>query len=605
MANLKFSIIIPTFQHCTDLLQPAIESIIQYTDLSHGEVIVVANGCTDGTEEYVKSLGESFKLLSFKEPLGYTKATNEGIKVAEGEYLILFNNDNVLLGQSKNLWLQHLIEPFLNDPKIGVTGPLQLHDDYADADVIIGFCLCVPKKVLNEVMSSTNGLLDETFSPGGGEDIDLCCKMRQKGYTVRQVPREGKLGFSHTNTGEYPIWHKNNQTFKDIPEYTNWIIKRNGVINMKRYNKHIKLNLGAGGIEHPGYLSVDLYDKRAVIKADITTLDLDDNSVDELLAIHVFEHLNVYHSIAILKNWCRILKPDGKLIMEMPDINRLCERFVSANTKERYGILNAIYGSVNTTNEGDPSNITAPHLWGWYDEILRDHLVGAGFTNITFGPEQYPHPESNLRVEAQKPSVTDTGHVEVIKAEIIKAEAEVIKNRSMIGLWPLDKVENKFPFGDTTSYKKAMEFLDGCETVEDWGCATAFAAQFLKSGKYIGIDGSNNKFCDTVADLRNYKSKSDGILIRHVLEHNFDWDSILKNAIESFQKKLVLILFTPFAESTKQIATNWSDIPDLSFRELDLIEHFKYFNFTKELLHTNTQYGQECIFYITKTQPLG
>lgn len=67
----KTSIIIPTYNHLEDCLKPCLESIIKNTDLTDLEVIVVANGCTDGTKEYVESLGDSFKLLWFDEPLGY------------------------------------------------------------------------------------------------------------------------------------------------------------------------------------------------------------------------------------------------------------------------------------------------------------------------------------------------------------------------------------------------------------------------------------------------------------------------------------------------------------------------------------------------------
>jgi GT2 family glycosyltransferase len=573
----RISIIIPTYQHLEELLKPCLQSLIDHTRLDDAEVIVVANGCTDGTEDYVRSLGAPFKVVSFPDPLGFTKATNEGLKVATGDYLILYNNDNELLPQLENQWLDWLLEPFEKDPKTGITGPLQLHDDYADEDVIIGFCLCVSRKALQEAMADTDCLLDETFSPGGGEDIDLCCKVRRKGYIVRQVPHEGKLGFSHTNTGEFMIWHKNNQTFKDIPEYTRWFVKRNGFYNMKRYNNNIKLNLGSGGMEYPGYLSVDLHDKRAAIIMDVTKIDLDDNSVAEILAIHVFEHLNPYKALGILKEWHRVLKPGGKLIMEMPDIEQLCRRFVTAPTPERYGILNAVYGSVNTTGEGDPSDITSPHLFGWWQQSLRDHLTNAGFVDVVFGPEQYPHPESNLHVEAQKP-----------------------RGGSMVGLWNYEKCERPVPSGDDTTYRKAMEFLHGCATVEDWGCGTAYARTFMSGGKYIGIDGSPSKFCDFVTDLRLYKSMADGILIRHVLDHNPDWRTILANAIASFQKKLVFIIFTPFGETTKRIATNWNDIPDLSFRKEDLTDLLKGLPYTEESVRTATQYGVEHLFYITR-----
>lgn len=400
------SIIIPTaFDKLESLLKPNLESIIQYTDMADVEVIVVANGCTDDAEGYVKSLGAPFKVISFPDALGYTRATNEGIKVATGEYLVLYNNDNVLLPQPKNRWMDQLLDPFKSNPKMGVTGPLQLHDDYADQDVIIGFCLCIKRSVIQGAMVETGGLLDETFSPGGGEDIDLCCKVRAKGYMVRQVPAEGKLGYSHTNTGDFMIWHKNNQTFKDIEEYTRFIIKKNGLVNLKRYNKNIKLNIGSGGIEYPGYLSVDLHDRRANIIMDVTKLDFEENSVSEILAIHVFEHLNPYRCLDILKSWHRILKPGGRLIMEMPDLLELCRRFADPKTStgQRYGIANAIYGSVNTTGEGEPSDITSPHLFGWWHQSLWDHMSNAGFTDIVIGPEKHPHPESNLCVEGTKP----------------------------------------------------------------------------------------------------------------------------------------------------------------------------------------------------------
>lgn len=399
--NPKISIIIPTaFEKLEQLLKPAIESILAYTDMDQTEVIVVANGCTDGTVDYVKSLGQKFKLVVFEDAIGYTRATNEGIKVSTGDFIILFNNDVVLLGQPRNQWIDILLAPYAKNPRMGITGPLQLHDDYADADVIIGFCLCVSRTALEAV----GGLLDEVYSPGGGEDIDLCCKVRQKGFSVRQVPDEGKLGFSHTNTGNFPIWHVNNQTFKDIPEYTRFIVKKNGLVNAKKYNKNLKLNLGSGGIEYPGYLSVDLHDRRATIIMDATKLDFEENSVAEIMASHLFEHLNPYHCLDILKGWFRVLKPGGKLVMEMPDIEQLCKRFINANTGERYGILNAVYGSVNTTGEGDQSNITSPHLFGWWPQSIGDMLYGAGFVDITFGPEIWPHPESNMHVEGTKPA---------------------------------------------------------------------------------------------------------------------------------------------------------------------------------------------------------
>lgn len=395
--NPKYSVVIPTYNHCDDLLKPCIESILKYSDMNNLEIIVSANGCTDNTREYVNSLGKLAKLVWSDEALGYTKATNLGIKASTGDFVILLNNDTELLPQPQNAWLEQMVAPFA-DETVGLTGPLQLFDNYANSDVLIFFCVMIRRSLFDVI-----GILDEIYTPGGGEDIDFTVRANLAGYKSVVLTETKFSTEAGTNVGQFPIWHKDNRTFRDIPEYTNWIVKRNGHTNAKRYNNKIKLNIGAGGINYPGFLSVDFYDKRADIKMDITKLDFPDNSVDEILASHVFEHLNPYHCLDILKDWRRVLKPGGKLVMEMPDIEQLCKRFVTASTGERYGILNAVYGSVNTTGEGGPDNITSPHLFGWWPQSLHDHLWNAGYTNIEFMDEKIPHPESNLRVEAINP----------------------------------------------------------------------------------------------------------------------------------------------------------------------------------------------------------
>lgn len=440
----KYSIVIPTYNHCDDLLKPCIESIQRYSDMSTIQLIVVANGCTDNTKEYLTSLGDQVDTVWFDEAIGYTRATNAGIKLAKGEYTILLNNDTELLPQSQNHWLNMLVVPF-TDSTVGMTGPLMLHDDYSNADVLIFFCVMIKTEMFSKI-----GILDEIYSPGGGEDIDFSIRMKNAGYKITNICDVEYSPEASTNIGNFPIWHKDNQTFKHIPEYTNYIVKRNGLINCKRYNNNIKLNLGSGGISYPGYLSVDMYDKRTQVLMDITKLDFEENSVSEILASHVFEHLNPYHGLNILSDWLSILKPGGKLIMEMPNIEELCKRFVNASsTGEKYGILNAVYGSVNTTGVGGPDNITSPHLFGWWPQALFDHLVNSGYTNIQFMDEKIPHPESNFRVEAQKPlsptSIPNINHeflkqqepntyIEIFEQNTYAVEPKDVRNKTVIDI---------------------------------------------------------------------------------------------------------------------------------------------------------------------------
>lgn len=307
------SIIIPTFQHLEDLLKPELESLREFTGLSHVEVIVVANGCTDGTEEYVRSLGAPFKVLSFPGALGYTKAMNVGIKAAAGDYLIFLNNDIIVQPQPRNQWIDQLLAPFKDNPKMGVTGPLQFHDYYSEQDLIMGACLCISRKALE----AAGGKLDEIYSPGGGEDVDLCCKVRQAGFIVRQVPEEGKPGCQWTNVdGKFMLWHKNNQTFKNIPDYWEKIVKRNGLLNLKRHNRNIKLNLF--GKAQWGYVSADdPEDLLASVCLDPTKLDLLDGSVAELLAVGKSECKIGVSIRSLFEEWHRVLRSGGKLTVEI------------------------------------------------------------------------------------------------------------------------------------------------------------------------------------------------------------------------------------------------------------------------------------------------
>lgn len=395
----KFSIVIPTYNHCEDLLKPCIESIIQYTEMGECEILIIANGCTDNTYDYVTSLGAPFRIIWYDEPLGYTKAANRGIQEADGEYVILLNNDIVLLPQVKNTWIDLLHTPFIHNGNTGASGPFKLRCHYADRDFLVLFCAMIPRALFDIV-----GAYDEIFSPGGGEDVDLCIRIEDAGYTLYQIGDPIPLDEAQVFSGPFPIWHKSNKTLQEYGDYETVILKQHGLTNCKRHNKNIRLNLGAGGKELPGYISVDLYDERASIIADITELDFDDNSVSEIIGYHVFEHLNPYKIQKTLSNWLRILKPGGKVILEMPNIEQICINFATASKSQRYELLNCIYGSVNTTAIGGDDVITSPHLFGWYPEILEDDFRHVGFDNIVFPPiHETHHWGYNFRIEATKP----------------------------------------------------------------------------------------------------------------------------------------------------------------------------------------------------------
>lgn len=181
-----------------------------------------------------------------------------------------------------------------------------------------------------------------------------------------------------------------------------------------------------------------------------------------------------------------------------------------------------------------------------------------------------------------------------------------------MGLW--DKTYHKkrprHVYHDPASAKVAGGFLNLKQimTIEDWGCGQGGFEKYIgKHQKYIGIDGSKTQYADIFADLENYTSSVDAIHMRHVLEHNPNWTSILRNSLRSFCKRMVLTLFTPYQNETRVIA-RWPnfnetgvEMVDIGFARNDIIRHFSEVNwFSIENIKTDTHYRVEHMFFLEK-----
>jgi hypothetical protein len=162
-------------------------------------------------------------------------------------------------------------------------------------------------------------------------------------------------------------------------------------------------------------------------------------------------------------------------------------------------------------------------------------------------------------------------------------------------------------YGDTVTYRMAAAFLTDVTEVEDWGCGAGGFKRFCRT-RYVGVDGTKTPFADRVADLCTYTSRVEGIMMRHVIEHNYSWRAILDNAVSSFTKKLCLILFTPFSPETREIAHNRAhgiDAPDLSFCRADIEGSFTGLRWELfDNISTDTQYGIEHVYLVWRPERL-
>lgn len=211
----KYSIVIPTYNKCDQFLRPCIESILKYSNHDEIEICVSANGCWDNTHEYLCSVYNQYpniiRWVWTDEAIGYSRATNKGIKIATGKYVVLLNNDTVILESSRNEWLNRLREPFDKNADMGVVGIIPERNHITERDFLIFFCVMVKKNLFEEI-----GYLDEDFLVGCYEDTEFCYRAELNGFKIETVGKildykPEELCF----VTDFPIWHLGEGTVHD------------------------------------------------------------------------------------------------------------------------------------------------------------------------------------------------------------------------------------------------------------------------------------------------------------------------------------------------------------------------------------------------------
>lgn len=141
-------------------------------------------------------------------------------------------------------------------------------------------------------------------------------------------------------------------------------------------NSELKLHLGCGKNYLQGYVNIDLHSRIADIQHDLTTpLPYQDNSIDEIISIHLIEHFTRMEWQRTISDWTRVLKRGGgRLIIECPDFDRCVHRFFAASDKERWGFwMLTIFGGQEPYGEGQL------HKNGFTVEKLKKDLENEGF----------------------------------------------------------------------------------------------------------------------------------------------------------------------------------------------------------------------------------
>ena len=164
-------------------------------------------------------------------------------------------------------------------------------------------------------------------------------------------------------------------------------------------------------------------------------------------------------------------------------------------------------------------------------------------------------------------------------------------------------------YGDPITYLEAAKFLNDCTEVEDWGCGSGGFISYRPDA--IGVDGSDTRFAKKkFIDLRIYTTNCEAIHMRHVLEHDMEWLSILKNALASFRYKMVLTMFVVPCDGKTIVLSNGGgnigvddSIPTLRISRnemMDAITSSDVCAIDSKVMKTGSCYGTEEMFFLTK-----
>ncbi len=241
---MDITVIIPNYNG-KPYLKTCLESVRMQTHLK--EVILVDNGSTDGSGDYIKKSYPDYTLIQNETNQGFAAAVNQGIRASQTRYIFLLNTDVELeqdctshlrecIGEDENIFavsarmVQYQDRSRMDDAgdeytilgwtkRVGYGKPLENYDQPREVFSACGGAALYRRSILEDI-----GLLDEQFF-AYLEDVDLSYRARIHGYQCRYCP--GAVVYhvgSATSGGQYnqfktPLSARNNVylPYKNMP----------------------------------------------------------------------------------------------------------------------------------------------------------------------------------------------------------------------------------------------------------------------------------------------------------------------------------------------------------------------------------------------------
>ena len=235
------SIVIVTYNN-VEYTRLCLNSLYEKTIYPNFEVILVDNASTDGTLEFLRSFEaehEHIQILCNGKNEGFAQANNLGMASAQGDYIVLLNNDTIVT----RVWLSRLTH-HLRNHEVGLVGSVsngvsneayvempftelaaldafstQLANErsncFTPIKMLAMYCMAGRREVFQQI-----GPLDEQFGLGMFEDDDYSLRVRQAGYRIGVaedvfVHHFGRSGFKLLGDERYlALFEENRKKFQ-------------------------------------------------------------------------------------------------------------------------------------------------------------------------------------------------------------------------------------------------------------------------------------------------------------------------------------------------------------------------------------------------------
>jgi GT2 family glycosyltransferase len=250
----KLSVVIPSHDNL-ELLKRCVSSWKSLMDLPT-ELVIIEDGCTDSTAEWLASIADGERIRWFHEDDVFeTLADNRGMSEARGEYILIWQDDMFLRDPAV---IRSALELLDENAEVAVVGLMrgmiyrpfkytpqsyeELYDPVHARIPVYGspwrareVHACVRPWIVRRECIEAHGLFDPIYAPFNWDEADLHMRLRVEGWRVATIPGERMNGYFH---------QASSSTSKHRIDWFNGIVFKNGMVFYERWRDHLAHSAG-------------------------------------------------------------------------------------------------------------------------------------------------------------------------------------------------------------------------------------------------------------------------------------------------------------------------------------------------------------------------